>query len=142
MIAAVAAYDDGRMAPALDFAPELRLYELDSSGSPRLLETLKGFQGGRESLMAGALESRGVGCVVCGGISRPMLWMLAEAGMTVYPGTFGSVEQALAGLVGGSLQPMTPGGWRRRGRRGGRGRGRGGRRGGRRANNRGKGPGR
>ncbi len=140
MIAAVAACHDGTVAPALDFAPEVRLYESTPEGAFRHIGTLGAPDTGRESLLAGALRSRGVGAVVCGGVSRPMLWMLSESGMTVYPGVCGPVDRALETLSAGGLRSMTPGGWRGRGRRAGRGRGRGrGRRGGRRGGKNGKG---
>jgi predicted Fe-Mo cluster-binding NifX family protein len=127
MIAAVATCGDGQVAPALDFAPEVRIFEAGPDGRARQVDTLEGFGAGRESLLAGALGERGLDCVVCGGISRPMLWMLAEAGVQVYPGASGSAVQALSELAAGSLSPMTPRAWRRRGRRRGRGRGGGGR---------------
>ena len=140
MITAIAACHDGTIAPALDFAPEVRLYDLSPDGEARQMETVQPPGRGMDALLAGRLRRSGAQAVVCGGISRPMLWMLAESGMTVYPGVSGPVDRALKKLSAGELDSMTPGGWRRRGRRAGRRRGRGGRRGGRRSGNNGKGP--
>ena len=60
------------------------------------------------------LGSLGVGVVICGAISRPLMSMLTATGIEVLPYVTGGIDEVLQAYITGRLsQPqfITPGGW-------------------------------
>lgn len=113
---------DGKVAPVLDFADELAIYELKSgSGSYELLESIDLHEMPFKSLLVPMMMDRGVDALVCGRVSRPLAWMVRNAGILIVSSQPVDAESAVENAA---RAPQ----W---GGRGGRGRGRGRRGGGR-----------
>jgi predicted Fe-Mo cluster-binding NifX family protein len=85
----------------------------DAAGRLLLVDIEEGQERGRQvEVLSDALPSRrirrltelGVNALVCGGISRPLITLLADFGISVCPWTAGPVDEVLKAYNEGRLQ--------------------------------------
>ncbi|MGQ9662561.1 MAG: NifB/NifX family molybdenum-iron cluster-binding protein [Kiritimatiellia bacterium] len=114
MRVAVATWN-GRISPVFDVARQIMLLDFENGQEvSRRQETLPGTDPWAQTARLGAL---GVGVLICGAISRPMLALLTRKGVEVIPFTAGPVEDVLAAWRAGRLPNPAltmPGCYRRR----------------------------
>jgi predicted Fe-Mo cluster-binding NifX family protein len=103
---------DGFVSSVFDFAHRLLLMEiqngreLNRSEVPLQAESLPE--------RAGRLKQLGVNAIICGAISRPLMYMLTASGIEVLPYVTGRVDEILQAYITGQLgQPkfILPGYW-------------------------------
>jgi predicted Fe-Mo cluster-binding NifX family protein len=97
---AISIWND-RISPVFDAADHLLLIDIEQ-GQER---------GRREEVISDVFPSRrirrltelGVNALICGGISRPLITLLAESGISVCPWTAGPVDMVLKAYFAGRL---------------------------------------
>jgi predicted Fe-Mo cluster-binding NifX family protein len=97
---AIAVWND-RVSPVFDAAGRLLLIDIEQ-GQERARQ---------EEVLSDAFPSRrmrrltelGVNALICGGISRPLVTLLAESGISVCPWTAGPVDKVLRAYLEGRL---------------------------------------
>ncbi len=92
-----------RVSPRFDFAAEVVLATLHNS---RVVEkTREPFAGKNVLERVGFLLNRGVGVIICGGISGFCVRLFAQHGVRVIPFAGGDAEDVLEAFLGGGLRP-------------------------------------
>jgi len=103
---------NGLVSSVFDFAHRLLLVDIENGREVNRSEVdLKA-----ESLpqRAGRLRSLGINAIICGAISRPLMYMLTASGIEVLPYVTGRVDEVLQAYMTGQLsQPqfILPGFW-------------------------------
>lgn len=117
----------GNVSSVFDFAHKLLLVELENGKEKSRQELPLAEQSCQER--AAKLRQLNVDVLICGAISRPLVFMLSSSGIEVLPFVTGSTQQIMDAYRSGQLyqqQYTLPGYWegarkcfrRRRGRRG------------------------
>ncbi|MBD3370878.1 hypothetical protein GF402_11035 [Candidatus Fermentibacteria bacterium] len=110
----------GQVAPVLDFAEEMVIYELQpGNGSYDELERVDLREMPFKSLLVPMLIDRKVEALVCGRVSRPLAWMLHNAGIRIVSSEPVDPSSAVANASMPPRRPGGPGRGRGHGRRGG-----------------------
>lgn len=110
----------GQVAPVLDFAEELVIYELrPGNGSYDELERVDLREMPFKSLLVPMLIDRKVESLVCGRVSRPLAWMLHNAGIRIVSSEPVDPSRAATNVSIPSRMPGGPGRGRGHGRKGG-----------------------
>ncbi len=110
-----------RLAVLLEKARELHLYRLDGNAAEPA-GVIPAPEGGCAAF-SGLLSSRGVSCLICGGLTEPMRLSLEQAGITVTAWVGGELESVLAAWCAGDLERLLLPGCGSFARKRGRGRG-------------------
>ena len=106
---------NGRVSPVFDAASRLVVVEVGEEGEYSRFETdiSEHFPPSKTIRLTGL----GVDTLICGAISRPLIYMITSAGITLIPGISGSVEDVLQAFLKGNLfdiqflMPGCPGHW-------------------------------
>ena len=95
--------ENGQVFPHFGKTPAFTLFEVESGRilSKEFLPT----GGNGHGALAGFLREAGAQAVICGGIGPGAVNALSEAGIVVYPGVSGSVDDAAALFLSGAIQP-------------------------------------
>jgi predicted Fe-Mo cluster-binding NifX family protein len=117
-----------RVSPRFDSAPSLLLISTDGGAiQNRTVESMQDVYGHQRISL---LSEAGADVLLCGGIRRCDYFSILNAGIDVYAGLMGRVEDILDAFLNGALpkggvsgSPIAVGPRRRRQRAGGRGRG-------------------
>lgn len=100
-------YDNGEVFQHFGHSEQFKIYETDSNSilSSQVVDT----NGSGHGALAGFLKGHGIEVLICGGIGGGARTALAEAGITLYPGTKGSADEQVKALLAGNLnyQPDT-----------------------------------
>ncbi|MCU6735747.1 NifB/NifX family molybdenum-iron cluster-binding protein [Diplocloster agilis] len=100
-------YDNGEVFQHFGHSEQFKIYETDSNSilSSKVVDT----NGSGHGALAGFLKDHGIEVLICGGIGGGARTALAEAGITLYPGTKGSADEQVKALLAGNLnyQPDT-----------------------------------
>ena len=96
-----------RVAPRLDFAPEVLVAEVDAGKvvGRRTICTV----GMNPQQTVALLAQQGVTAIICCGITGFWQDIVAARGIRLIPGVVGEVEDVLTALAEGKLQPGTAG---------------------------------
>jgi predicted Fe-Mo cluster-binding NifX family protein len=90
----------GRVSPVFDVAGRMLLVDADSPGAEPAEVDLGSEQPRRR---AEEVSRLGVDVLICGAISRPLEWMLVEAGIEVRSGVCGPVDEVVSAYRTGTL---------------------------------------
>lgn len=95
-------YENGNVFPHFGRAESFKLY--DAEGGKVIASEVVGANGMSHGALAGLLAENGVNVLICGGLGGGALAALQQAGISVYGGAQGSVDDAVAAFLAGSLQ--------------------------------------
>ena len=103
---------DGFVSSVFDFAHRLLLVEIQNGRE--LSRSEVPLQATSLPERAGRLKQLGVNAIICGAISRPLLYMLTASGVEVLPYVTGRVDEILQAYITGRLGQqkfILPGFW-------------------------------
>ena len=95
-------YENGNIFPHFGRTESFKLY--DAEGGKVIASEVVGANGMSHGALAGLLAENGVNVLICGGLGGGALAALQQAGISVYGGAQGSVDDAVAAFLAGSLQ--------------------------------------
>jgi predicted DNA-binding protein (UPF0251 family)/predicted Fe-Mo cluster-binding NifX family protein len=94
-------YENGNVFPHFGHTEQFKIYEIEDNkvAGAQVVST----EGQGHGALAGMLSALKVDVLICGGIGGGAQMALAEAGIRLYGGVSGSADQAVEGLLAGSL---------------------------------------
>jgi len=94
-------YENGQIFQHFGHTAQFKVYEVENNQivSSAVVDTL----GSGHGALASFLQALGVNTLICGGIGGGAQVALREAGILLYGGVSGDVDQAVAALLDGSL---------------------------------------
>lgn len=94
-------YDNGLVFQHFGHTRQMKLYDVDNGQivAARVVDTA----GSGHGALAGFLSGQGVDTLICGGIGAGAQEALAQAGIRLYGGVTGSVDEAVTALLAGTL---------------------------------------
>jgi predicted Fe-Mo cluster-binding NifX family protein len=105
MMKAAFAYWDNRIAPVFDVARQIHVVEAEAGKDLR--ETQVVLVNDLPAQKAIRLAELGVGTLICGAISRPLLDMVASYGILVIPFVAGDLREVIQAWLAGALDSDT-----------------------------------
>ncbi|WP_230398110.1 NifB/NifX family molybdenum-iron cluster-binding protein [Novisyntrophococcus fermenticellae] len=95
-------YEDGKIFQHFGHTEQFKVYDIedDKIHLTSMLDT----NGSGHGALAGMLKENRVTTLICGGIGDGAKRALAEAGIKLYGGVSGDADQAVHGLLAGSLK--------------------------------------
>lgn len=95
------AYENGNVFPHFGHTEQFKLYDIADGkiAGTQVLDT----DGNGHGALAGMLSGQNVDTLICGGIGAGAQAALAEAGIRLYGGVFGSADEAVNRLLVGKL---------------------------------------
>ena len=94
-------YENGNIFQHFGHTEQFKLYEVADG---RIVDAqVVSTEGSGHGALAGMLSSLGVDTLICGGIGAGAQNALAEAGIRLYGGVSGSVDEAVIALLAGKL---------------------------------------
>lgn len=94
-------YENGQIFQHFGHTEQFKVYEVESGAvtSAQIVPTM----GSGHGALAGFLAGLGVDTLICGGIGMGAQNALAQAGIRLYGGAQGSVDEAVQALLSGNL---------------------------------------
>ena len=94
-------YENGNVFPHFGHTKQFKVYEVENGkvSDTEIVDT----EGSGHGALAGILSALKVDTLICGGIGAGAQAALAEAGIRLYGGVSGSVDEAVDQLLAGSL---------------------------------------
>ena len=94
-------YENGRVFQHFGHTANFKIYEIEDGAvkSAAVFPT----NGSGHGALAGFLQNLGVDTLICGGIGGGARTALAEAGIKLFPGVQGGVDESVAALLNNTL---------------------------------------
>ena len=94
-------YENGQVFQHFGHTEQFKLYQIENGSVLRTQVVDAGGSG--HGALAGFLQARGVDTLICGGIGGGARQALEQAGIRLFGGVSGDADQAVAGLLAGTL---------------------------------------
>jgi predicted Fe-Mo cluster-binding NifX family protein/predicted DNA-binding protein (UPF0251 family) len=95
-------YENGNVFPHFGHTEQFKVYDVE--GGKVVKSEIVGSDGQGHGALANLLANHKVDTLVCGGIGGGARNMLAQVGITLYPGVEGDADKAVSDLLAGKLQ--------------------------------------
>ncbi len=95
-------YENGQVFQHFGHTEQFKIYDTEDGKilSARVVDT----NGSGHGALAGFLKAHDVDTLICGGIGGGARTALAQAGIAIFPGAAGNVDEQAAALLAGRLQ--------------------------------------
>ncbi len=94
-------YENGEVFQHFGHTEQFKFYDIEDGKIVK--EEVVDTNGQRHGALSGFLHNAGIDIVICGGIGQGAQAALAEAGIQLYGGVFGSADQAINDYLEGKL---------------------------------------